>query len=64
MAHDKRVVQFVDAVIPDLGRIFEEQNENAGAIEHYERFLNLWKDADPGLPEVEDAKKRLTGLKN
>ena len=33
------------------------------AIEHYEKFIDLWKDANPGIAEVEDTKQRLAGLK-
>jgi tetratricopeptide (TPR) repeat protein len=47
-----------------LGKIYQKKGWKGKAIEHYEKFLDLWKDADPGIAEVEDAKKRLAGLKN
>jgi hypothetical protein len=34
------------------------------ATEHYEKFLSLWEDADPGIAEVDDAREKLAGLKN
>ena len=47
-----------------LGKIFEQKGWKGKAIEHYQKFLDLWKDADPGLAEVEDAKKKVAGLKS
>jgi hypothetical protein len=45
-----------------LGKIFEKKGWKGKAIDQYEKFLDLWKDADPGIAEVEDAKKRLAEL--
>jgi tetratricopeptide (TPR) repeat protein len=45
-----------------LGKIAEERKDKQRAAENYGKFLDLWKDADPGQPEVEDAKARLAAL--
>jgi serine/threonine protein kinase/Flp pilus assembly protein TadD len=47
-----------------LGKIYEQQGNTSKAIENYDKFLDLWKEADPGIAEVEDAKVRLSGLKS
>ncbi|MEE9225183.1 MAG: tetratricopeptide repeat protein, partial [Bacteroidota bacterium] len=46
-----------------LGKIYEKKGDQRLAIENYEKFLDLWKDADKDLPELLDAKSRLAKLK-
>jgi serine/threonine protein kinase/Flp pilus assembly protein TadD len=46
-----------------LGLAYEKSGWDKKAIEQYEEFLEIWKNADPGIPEVEDAKERLKKLR-
>jgi serine/threonine protein kinase/Tfp pilus assembly protein PilF len=46
-----------------LGLAYEKSGWKAKAIEKYEEFLDIWKDADPGIKEVEDAKERVKKLR-
>ncbi len=46
-----------------LGLVYEESRWYSKAITQYETFLEFWKNADPGIPEIDDAKTRLARLK-
>jgi serine/threonine protein kinase/Tfp pilus assembly protein PilF len=43
-------------------KIYERQDKKEKAVEFYQKFLDLWGQADPALPEVADARKQLTAL--
>lgn len=45
-----------------LGRAYEASGWNEKAIDQYEIFLDIWKNADSGLVELEDAKSRYAFL--
>jgi len=47
-----------------LGELYEAKGNASKAIENYQKFVDLWKDADPELqPTVRTAKARLEELK-
>jgi len=45
-----------------MGKIYERMGKKSEATEAYGRFLELWKDADQGTPEVNDARRRLEAI--
>ena len=47
-----------------LGTAYQRAGRSAEAIEQFEKFLDIWQNADPELEEVPDAKARLQQLKS
>jgi len=45
-----------------LGQAYEQSGWNDKAGDEYRKFLDIWKNADPGIKEVADAKKRLAAM--
>jgi tetratricopeptide (TPR) repeat protein len=46
-----------------LARLYEKKGKLRAAIKQYEKVLEVWKEADQGLTEVEEARKRLAALR-
>ena len=45
-----------------LAKLYEAKGRPREAVKQYEKFLQIWKAADEGLPEVKDAQARLSAL--
>ena len=45
-----------------LGRSYVRAGDTAKAKAAYQQFLNLWKDADPGVPVLRQARAELAKL--
>ena len=47
-----------------LGELYDAKGNSVKALEHYEKFVELWKDADPELqPRVRTARARIDELR-
>ena len=47
-----------------LGELYESKGDTAKAITNYERFVDLWKDAEPALQsKVREVRARLDRLR-
>jgi tetratricopeptide (TPR) repeat protein len=46
-----------------LAALYEAKGDLDRAVEQYEALLRVWKDADPGIPDVATARKKLALLK-
>lgn len=45
-----------------LGKIYTENEEPEKALRHLERFVELWKDGEPDLPALKDARIKIKAL--
>jgi tetratricopeptide (TPR) repeat protein len=64
--YDEERLRSVPRCVEDhylLGTAYEESGWTTKAMEQYDEFLETWKDADPGIPEVGDARQRLARLR-
>ena len=47
-----------------IAPLYEKQGNKVKAIENYTKSVDRWKNSDPGIQEIEDARKRLAVLHN
>jgi len=62
---NKRGWQFIPAKYHYiLGTLYEQKGWPGKAIDRYEHFLKVWQHADPDIPELGEARRRLQALRS
>ena len=52
------------SILRRLGELYAAKGNRAKAIEHYARFVELWRNADPELqPRVAEVRRRIESLR-
>jgi len=60
---DAEDATFYPLALRRLGEFAEQRGDRTAALRYYERFVDLWRDADPELqPEVTAARRRIAAL--
>jgi len=59
----KFLANFEPLYVLEIARLFDRIGDKPEALKEYERFLDLWKQADPGLPELDEARRATVRLK-
>jgi tetratricopeptide (TPR) repeat protein len=58
----KWVSVFEPRYVLQIARLLERSGDKQPALKEYERFLNFWKRADSGLPEIAEARRAVERL--
>ena len=58
-AHSKWVAPYEPLYVLQIARLLEKKGDRKAALDEYQRFLGLWKNADADLPELAEAKQAL-----
>jgi tetratricopeptide (TPR) repeat protein len=61
-ANSKFIAAFEPRYVLAIARLLEKTGDTAGALNEYRRFLDFWKNADPGLAELDEARRAVGRL--
>ena len=60
--HSKWVAPFEPLYVLQIARLLEKKGDRKAALDEYQRFLTLWKNADADLPQLAEVRRAVARL--